>query len=108
MKKELESLKNEIKETKKEMNFFTNTLLIILILSTIFEVGLLGVGFIFADEVSCNLLWCTFSTGTITIESVNDFHSNQSINVWQECYKNGEEVNCSSMEMMNISQLFRE
>ena len=107
MKKELESLKNEIKETKKEMNTFTNIILIILILGTIFEVGLFGIGFIFADEVNCNLLWCTFSSGTITINS-NDFHSNQTINVWQECYKNGEKINCSSMEMMNISQLIRE
>ena len=63
-----------------------NVLIVILIVAILFEGGLLLVGFILADKIECNLLWCTFTI------------SKGSSIVSQECYINGEMVNCSEFK----------
>ena len=60
-------------------------ILIILIISILFESSILAYGYINADEVNCNFLWCEF-TKTNTFSEVT---SNS------KCFINGEEINCS-------------
>ena len=64
-----------------------NELLIIFVgmiaIALIVEASLLLVGFLFADEVECNLLWCTFTK--------------QSHNIKAKCFMNGERINCSEI-----------
>ena len=63
---------------------------IILIIGSIFEVGLLVFAYVNADEVECNLFWCTFTKE----------YSSESR---RECFMNGNPVNCSEIkEDMNI------
>jgi len=64
-----------------------NILLICLITSILFEGSILLIGFIYADEVECNLLWCSFTSTSTSI------HSSKTI--FSECFINGIEVNCS-------------
>lgn len=56
---------------------------IVLLSAVLFEVVILSIAFFGADEVSCNWLWCSFTTtrghGKFT----------------QECYTNGIEVDCN-------------
>lgn len=52
-----------------------------------FEVVILGIAFLGADKVECNLLWCTFST--TRQEAYNIVHSSR------DCSVNGKPVNCS-------------
>ena len=60
---------------------------ILLIIGSIFELGLLAIAYFNADEVECNLLWCTFSSSYSSSEYITK----------SECYINGEEVNCSEI-----------
>ena len=57
------------------------TFLVLILISILFEGGILLYGFLNADKVECNLLWCSFKTQN----SVSS----------KECYINGEQVNCS-------------
>lgn len=59
------------------------TIFIIIIVATIFEIILLAIAFLSADEIECNLIWCSFKTERRTIQ--------QSMN----CYINDIQVNCS-------------
>ena len=56
---------------------------IIIISICIFELLLIGIGFIYADKVKCNLFWCEF---TIT-------RGKQVIK--QDCFMNGVRINCT-------------
>ena len=70
--------------------------LVFIFLSSIFEIGLLIFGFIYADKVECNLLWCTFTSGdSITIK---DTVSNYTVSSTSQCFINGREVNCSELD----------
>ena len=62
---------------------------IVLLIGSIFEIGLLVFAYVNADEVECNLLWCTF-----TVKGGTEIHSTTR----NQCYINGEEVNCSVVE----------
>lgn len=70
----------------------------VLIIGSLFEIGLLFFAYVNADEVECNLLWCTFTSRDTS--EVNNNYSNitQSITSTSQCYTNGEEVNCSEIE----------
>lgn len=70
----------------------------VLIIGSLFEVGLLVFAYINADEVECNLLWCTFTSGESF--EVHNSYSNitQSVTSTSQCYINGEETNCSEIE----------
>jgi len=48
-----------------------------------FEVVTFGIAYFAADEVECNWIWCTFT-------SERSQHR-------QECFQNGEQINCSNM-----------
>lgn len=61
--------------------------LVFLLIGSCFEIGLLVYGYLNADKVECNLLWCTFTTERT---SLNHYMSSSS-----ECYVNGVKVNCS-------------
>ena len=61
--------------------------LIVLIIGSIFEIGLLVFAYINADEVDCNFLWCTFSSS----------HSSSEYITKSECYINDVEVDCSEI-----------
>lgn len=70
-----------------------NTVLVIfgimLFIACMFELSLIGISMFYADEVECNLLWCTFKTTN------NNIESKTIINSYSECYKNGIKINCS-------------
>jgi hypothetical protein len=57
---------------------------VLIIIMLLFEGIILAIAYFNADEVSCNLLWCTFKT---TIKESR-----------QTCYQNGELINCSEVE----------
>ncbi len=63
--------------------------LVVLFIGGLFEIGLVIYGFVNADRVECNLLWCSF----ISEKSYSSVNSIKSVN--SECYINGERVNCS-------------
>ena len=76
----------------------------ILIIGSIFEVGLLIFAYINADRVECNLLWCSFITED-TLVSIEEYQNSSqiitSMNSTSKCYINNEEVNCSEIEEYN-------
>ena len=55
------------------------------------EIFIIGVGFIYADEVECNLFWCTFKSSKTL--SLDDRH----------CFMDGEPINCSELDLMKDS-----
>ncbi len=57
--------------------------LILIVMGSLLEIGLFIYGYINADKVKCNLLWCTF----IKEES------------FSQCYVNDIKVNCNEMNM---------
>jgi len=61
------------------------SLLIVIGVIAIFELSLLAVSFLFADEIECNWLWCTFKTTRVKTVVIKD----------NMCYENGELINCS-------------
>ena len=64
----------------------------------LFELGLLAFAYFNADEVECNLLWCTFTFG-------DSYESHESYTITssnKECFVNGEEVNCSEIANARI------
>lgn len=65
----------------------------IIIIVLLFEALLFGVGFVFADSVKCNLLWCTF---TYTSGSSTTITSSE-INIQTKCTKNGVIIDCKEM-----------
>ena len=79
--------------------------IIILIIGSFAELVLLGVAWYYADEVDCNLLWCTFTmpSETTTYCSINGVESNCSDDIstktitTSQCYMNGAEINCSGI-----------
>lgn len=62
----------------------------ILLLGLLVEGGLLLYGYIHADKVKCNLLWCEFTEQRRTIEQNS------------ECYVNEIQVNCSTLNIPDI------
>ena len=87
MKKENYASDKEVTETVG-MSIGLMFLGIIILVSVLFEVGLLAYAYYNADKVSCNLLWCEFTTERTNIES----------RVTSECYHNGIKVNCSYLD----------
>jgi hypothetical protein len=75
----------ELDNTVKELG---TILFIILIIGSLFEIGLLVFAYINVDEVECNLLWCSFS---------NSYSSSTYIEK-SECYINDIKVNCSEIK----------
>lgn len=65
-------------------------LIIFLVVGSLFELTILGIAFFGADKVECNLIWCTFST--TRSEGYGSFVSTQ------DCFINGERVNCLSTD----------
>lgn len=62
----------------------------------IFEVGSLGLMFLYSDDYECNYLWCTF-TKTETNISENS-----------ECYMNGERIVCDEVKLKELDEKFKE
>ena len=71
-----------MKKEENQISFFNALLVSILIFAVIFEGAVLVIGFIFADEVECNLLWCKFTS------------SSQETIISKTCYVNGIQVDC--------------
>ena len=67
---------------------------IIFLLCALFEVGLLAFAYFNADKVSCNGLWCTFTT--VRSSSIESGH----------CTRNGIPINCS--ESVDIDKIMKE
>jgi hypothetical protein len=64
-------------------------LIIILIIGSLFEMGILIFAYINADEVECNFLWCKFTrTESFTFTNITSQHI---------CYVNQKEVNCGNI-----------
>ena len=78
-------------------------LLSLLVIAIIFEGTLLAIGFIYADKVECNLIWCTFvykdniDFGVIEMNSSSNSYITSYTNITSKCYLNGKEVNCSDI-----------
>lgn len=68
--------------------------LVILFVGSVFEIGLLIYGYTHADTVHCNFIFCEFTTTRTTSES-----RIERITV-QNCYLNGEAINCTGIEML--------
>lgn len=62
-----------------------------LLIVIIFECAILGIAYFNADTIECTWLWCTFTTERTDI--------NQTIRIErsEECYANGEKINCTLM-----------
>ena len=73
-------MEQETKETGI-IGYIGITLMVFVACAFIFEIVLFVFAYTHADEVECNLLWCTFKT-TRQISS-------------RECYINGVQVNCT-------------
>lgn len=72
--------------------------LFVLVIGSLFEIGLLIFAYVNADKVECNLLWCTFTSGD-TIEVRDSFRNiTQTTTSTSECYINGERINCSEID----------
>jgi hypothetical protein len=69
---------------------------IVILLCALFEVGILAFAYFNADKVSCNLLWCTFTTERSSSHSYSS----------SECYMNGVKVNCS--ESVDVDKIMDE
>ena len=71
--------------------------LIFLVIVNLFEIEILILAYLNADEVECSLLWGKF-TYRDEIRTKNDFvNITQTTRVKLECYINGEKVNCSEI-----------
>jgi hypothetical protein len=60
---------------------------VLLAIALVFEVGIFIAAYLRADTVSCNWLWCEFTT----------VRKNETIS--KTCYENGALVNCSQVVM---------
>ena len=101
---ELNKLKDELEDERSFNDRLIMIFMLIIAFTGLFELGLMAVAFIFADHISCNLLWCTFTTirsnevsDTISISS-----STSIVNQTQTCYQNGKLINCSDMNHISI------
>ena len=78
---------------EEEINYWEElgkVFFIVLVIASIFELGLLAFAYFNADKVECNLLWCTFTTQkNIIVE--NSYSESR-------CYVNGKRVNCTSID----------
>jgi len=63
---------------------------VILCIGSLFELSLLGYAYFNADEVECNLLWCTFKTSNIEINDT------VIIKTHRTCFYNGYEIDCNN------------
>jgi len=71
----------------------------VLIICSLFEVGLLVYAYFNADKVECNLLWCTFTDYGDEMTIQNSYSNvSTSITSTSSCSINGVEVNCSEVE----------
>ena len=99
-----EDLEKELEEERSFSNSLLMAILIIIVITSIFEAIILLIAYVYADQVQCNLLWCTFTTR---------FSSNSEIyvrgpiaNIYPEypstststCYENGKLINCSDIK----------
>lgn len=70
--------------------------IMILLVGVIFEITLLLMKFLFADEVECNYLWCEFKyTNEYTILTSKGF----------ECYINDVKHECNETEIEDFKKL---
>ena len=70
---------------------------IIVIIMLAFELLLLGIGFLFADKVECNLLWCTFTTVRSTSTSTSTSITESNVNIQTKCSRNGVPIDCKEL-----------
>ena len=64
-------------------------LIVILIIGSLFEIGLLIFAYTNADEVECNFLWCKFTrTESLVFTNITAQHI---------CYVNQKEVSCENI-----------
>jgi len=70
---------------EQNRSFVLGLFLFCILLCGVYKLILLSIAFFSADEIECNLLYCTFTTkrGTQTIT--------------QACFSNGVRVNCSAV-----------
>jgi len=74
------------------------TLLILLVISTLIEVGVLIYFWNNSDMKECNWLWCTFGkTESITTIENSSIIIEQQFYHYRECYLNDVKVNCSDL-----------
>jgi hypothetical protein len=66
---------------------------IVFVVSCLFEVGLLLYAYSNADRVSCNFLWCEFTSER---SSAQQYVSREVVSS-RSCYENDVLVNCSSL-----------
>jgi hypothetical protein len=70
MNKEIDYKKlyeERMEESEREAEHILSFLLVVCIVAIVFEIGLLVIGYIYADKVQCNLIWCSFTYGEDTM-----------------------------------------
>lgn len=82
--------------TLEERLFFL--FFIAILISGLFEIGLLVFAYVNADKVECNLLWCTFTTERT---SSRNYMTSSS-----ECYVNGIKINCSDFPTQDYGHFY--
>lgn len=82
----MEDNKNNGNDSDDMLNRLGIAFLVILSIGVLAEAGMLIYGYTHADKVSCNFLWCTFtsSKGTEVIS--------------RTCSMNGQPINCSEID----------
>jgi hypothetical protein len=61
------------------------TVLAILIIATLIEIGVIVYMYLNSDMIECNWLFCTFTT------------TRRNTTIYKSCYENGIQINCSDI-----------
>jgi hypothetical protein len=92
----------DIKEERDNLRLFMVAILIIFLISGVFEGIILLLSFIYADKIECNLLWCTFTTtrsyGDVSHYSNSMTEITTSNSSTSTCSLNGKLINCSEVD----------
>lgn len=83
-------------EKEKGFGIVGSILLFLIFLALIFELIVMAYAYVNADEVKCNLLWCTFkTTNTEIIQTI-------------ECKLSNQTINCSDINNSILNKIFGE
>jgi len=54
--------------------------------------------------VTCNWLWCTFTTERTSSESSTESYVISEQTISRSCFVNGQRINCSNMEVLDYGR----
>ena len=81
---------------KGKGKFIWGVFLFLFLIVLIFELILVAYAYVNADEVECNLLWCTFkSANTDVVQTL-------------KCKMNNQTINCSEIDNSTLNKMYEE